>query len=126
MAKIAILFGAILVAMGGYSYVTTGHHPTALIPAWFGLVLILCGAMAAGDDAKKRMLWMHIAVTVGLIGFVFPGTMATISLVKSHTSGVPLARPEAVHAQAHMALVCLIFVALCVRSFIAARRARVV
>jgi hypothetical protein len=43
--------------------------------------------------------------------------------VKAH--GAPLAYPAAVEAQAMMAAICLIFVGVCVRSFIAARRERV-
>jgi hypothetical protein len=42
--------------------------------------------------------------------------------VKAH--GAPLAHPVAVEDQAAMAVICLVFVGLCVRSFIAARRGR--
>jgi hypothetical protein len=126
LAKLTIVFGVVLAVLGGVSFVMTGSaHPTALIPVWFGLVLILCGALASGDDPKKRMLWMHIAVTVGLLGFIFPAVRGVMALVKAHSEGVELAHPTAVYEQLLMALVCLIFVALCVRSFIAARRSRV-
>jgi len=125
MAKVAIGFGLMLVLLGAFSYATTGHHPTALIPAWFGLAIALSGVLASTEDAKKRMLWMHIAVTLGLIGFLFPLVMALKSIILSHADGVALARPAAVHAQLEMAVVCGIFVAFCVRSFIAARRSRV-
>ena len=84
--------------------------------------LAILGALARTEDSRKRMLWMHIAVTVGLVGFVFPGTMAVIAYVKAH--GGALARPAATEEQAAMAAVCLVFVAICIRSFIAARRGR--
>jgi len=45
--------------------------------------------------------------------------------VKAHSAGVTVARPAMVHEQVVVALLCLIFVVLCVRSFIAARKARV-
>ena len=126
MAKLTIVFGVLLAALGVVGYVLTGSaHPTALIPCWFGLVLILCGALASGDNPKKRMLWMHIAVTVGLLGFVFPAVRGGMELIKAHSSGVELAHPAAVHEQLLMAAICLVFVLLCVRSFIAARRSRV-
>ncbi|MBB5065478.1 hypothetical protein [Granulicella mallensis] len=126
MAKLTIVFGVLLVVLGVAGFVMTGSsHPTSLIPCWFGLVLALSGGLASGNDAKKRMLWMHIAVTVGLLGFLFPAVMSIKSLVKAHAQQVELAHPAAVHEQLIMAFVCLIFVVLCVRSFIAARRGRV-
>jgi hypothetical protein len=127
MAKMTIAFGVVLILLGLGCFVATGSaHPTSLIPTWFGLILALSGFLANTEDAKKRMLWMHIAVTVGLLGFLFPGVMSVTALVKAHLSQVELARPAAVYEQLAMAVVCLIFVALCVRSFIAARRARAV
>jgi hypothetical protein len=68
------------------------------------------------------MLWMHIAVTIALFGFIFPGFMAIKDWVRA--GGGPLAHPAAVQEQAVMSFVCLILTALCVRSFIAARRSR--
>jgi hypothetical protein len=123
LAKLTIGFGVLLGLIGAYYFVATGSsHPTSLIPLWFGLALIICGALANTEEARRRMLWMHIAVTIGLLGFIFPGFMAIKAWMAAH--GGPLARPEAVQAQAVMSIVCLIFTALCVRSFIAARRAR--
>ena len=125
MAKLTIVFGVLLIVLGVASFVLTGSsHPTSLIPAGFGLVLALSGALASGDDAKKRMLWMHIAVTVGLVGFIFPAVMSIKALVHAYAQQTELAHPAAVHSQLIMAFVCLIFVILCVRSFIAARRSR--
>jgi hypothetical protein len=86
------------------------------------MTLAVLGLLARTEDSRKRMLWMHIAVTVGLLGFLFPGTMAVIAYVKAH--GGTLVRPQATGEQAVMALICLVFVAMCVRSFIAARRGR--
>ena len=127
MAKLTIVFGVLLIVLGVTSFVLTGSsHPTSLIPAGFGLVLALSGWLASGDDAKKRMLWMHIAVTVGLVGFIFPAVMSIKALVHAHAQQVEVAHPAAVHSQMIMAFVCLVFVILCVRSFIAARRSRTV
>jgi hypothetical protein len=120
---LAIGFGVVLIIVGIASFVLTGSsHPTSLIPVWFGIVLGLCGMLANTPDAGRRMLWMHIAVTVGLFGFLFPGFMAIKEWVSAH--GGPLAHPAAAEEQAVMAVICLIFTALCVRSFIAARRSR--
>lgn len=122
MAKLTVLFGILLIVVGGWGFFATGAiHPTALIPAYFGLILGWCGVLALAQPAK-RMLWMHIAVTAGLLGFLGAGAMAIVELVKSH--GGPLAHPVAVEDQAAMAVICLIFVGLCMRSFIEARRNR--
>jgi hypothetical protein len=123
VAKLTIGFGVVLILLGAASFALTGStHPTALIPVWFGILLGLCGVLANTPDSRRRMLWMHIAVTVGLLGFVFPGFMAAKVWVAAH--GAPLAHPAAVEEQAAMAVVCLLFTVLCVRSFIAARRLR--
>ena len=123
MAKLTIGFGVLLGLIGaGYFFATGSAHPTALIPLWFGLALIICGALALTEDTRRRMLWMHIAVTIALLGFLFPGFMAIKDWVAA--GGAPLAHPAAVQEQAVMSVVCLILTGLCVRSFIAARRSR--
>jgi hypothetical protein len=123
MAKLTIGFGIVLILLGAISFVATGSiHPTALIPAYFGLALTICGVLANSPNEKRRMVIMHIAVTVGLLGFLGSGVMAIVETTKAH--GGPLAHPEAVESQAAMAVVCVVYVGLCVRSFIAARRGR--
>jgi fucose 4-O-acetylase-like acetyltransferase len=123
MTKLTIFFGVLLIVLGIWGFVATGSaHPTALIPVWTGLALAVAGALARTGDAKWRMAWMHVAVTVGLLGFLGAGSRAIVEMVKAH--GAPLAQPVAVEDQAAMAAICLVFVLLCVRSFIAVRRTR--
>ena len=123
MAKLTIFFGVLLIILAAAGFLATGHtHPTALIPAIFGLLLILFGALATSEDAKKRMLWMHIAVTIGLIGFL--ATIKSDIDVVRLSRGAVFPHPIAVLEKAGMSLICLLFVALCVRSFIAARQQR--
>jgi hypothetical protein len=123
LAKLTIAFGVLLGIIGAGYFVGTGStHPTALIPVWFGCALVVCGILSLTENARRRMLWMHIAVTIGLFGFLFPGFMAIKEWVAAH--GGPLAHPAAVQEQAIMSVVCLVFTLLCVRSFIAARRSR--
>ena len=123
MAKLTIGFGLLLILLGivGF-FMTGGSHPTALIPVWFGIVLGVCGALARTEDARRRMLWMHIAVTIGLVGFLFPGIMAIKEWASAH--GAALAHPAAVGEQGAMAIICFLFVIMCVRSFVVARRGR--
>jgi uncharacterized membrane protein (UPF0136 family) len=123
MAITTIFFGVLLILEGLVGYYSTGHiHPTALIPTWVGLVLAILGFLANTPDTKKRMLFMHIAVTLGLIGFL--GTAAAIFQYIQMLQGKPFPFPTAVESKAAMAVICLAFVLFCVRSFIAARRAR--
>jgi hypothetical protein len=123
MAKLTIAFGILLILLGVAGYVYTGSiHPTALIPSGFGLAFVLFGVMANTEDSKKRMLWMHISVTVALLGFL--GTIkADIDTIRL-SRGVEFPHPAAVLEKGAMSLLCLLYVLFCVRSFIAARRAR--
>jgi hypothetical protein len=122
MAKITIVFGILLIALGGSAYFVVGHYWHVFIPAIFGLLLVLFGLLANTPDPKRRMLFMHIAVMVGLLGFLgtIPGIIGFFQLLAGH----PVVRPDAARIQAIMGAICLVFVLLCVRSFIAARRSR--
>jgi hypothetical protein len=123
LAKLTIAFGVLLGLIGARYFVATGNaHPTALIPLWFGCALIICGVLANTENARRRMLWMHIVVTIALFGFLFPGFMAIKEWVGAGNG--PLAHPAAVQEQAVMSIVCLILTGLSVRSFITARRSR--
>lgn len=124
MAKFTLVTALALIILGVAFFVATGSHaPTALIPAYFGIVLGVLGLLATTDDSKRRMIFMHIAVTIGLLGVIFPGYRAASAFIAS-THGTAMVRPLAVKEEFTMAVICLIFVLLCVRSFIAARRAR--
>jgi multisubunit Na+/H+ antiporter MnhF subunit len=68
------------------------------------------------------MLYMHIAVTVGLLGFL--GTVWSIANYVQMLRGRQFPHPVAVEEKSAMAAVLLLFVLLSVRSFIAARRTR--
>ncbi len=121
MAKITIGLGFVLIALGLGSYFGTGRASvTALIPAFFGLPLLLLGLVAALNE-RMRKTAIQIAVVIGLLGFA--GTVSGLMKLPALLSGGELARPTAVAVQAGMAIVCVIFVLLCVWSFISARRA---
>lgn len=123
MAKLTMAFGGLLILIGIGGFVLTGStYPTALIPAVIGAILFVSGMLAQTEDTKRRMLWMHIAVTVGLLGVL--GTIKSAWDVTQLARGVAYPHPIAVEEKALTCLVCAIFVAFCVRSFIAARRSR--
>lgn len=124
MAKVTLVFALLLVALGLVSYLGTGSiHPTALIPTWFGLALGIGGFLAISPSEKRRKLFMHINVTIGLVGFIGAVAAALQGYGSARAQGI---EPDhiALAAKLTMAGLMLIYVNLCVRSFMAARRAR--
>lgn len=122
MAKVTLVFAGLLIALGLVGYIGTGsQHPTALIPAGFGALLGIFGFLAISPSEAKRKLFMHINVTIGLIGFLGGAVEAVRGYV--HATGMG-EQPDmiALASKLTMAGLMLIYVALCVRSFIAARR----
>ena len=123
MAKVTISVGVLLILIAIAGFVATGsNHPTALIPGAAGLLFCIFGALASTPEPKKRMLWMHIAVTLALL--LFLGSIRADIDVFRLAHGSTFEHPIALEEKAAMSLVCLLFVLLCVRSFVAARRGR--
>jgi hypothetical protein len=120
MPTTAILFGAILIVIGVVGYVIGvmdgKASVTALIPAFFGIVLAALGLISRAKEGLRKHL-MHVAVVVALLGFI-----ATAGRLISKMS--ELTASPAVIAQASMAIICLAFVLLGIRSFAVARRNR--
>lgn len=117
----SIICGVLLILVGvvGYAYgSSTGHaSPTALIPAAFGLALALLGIFSRiKDDLRKHL--MHAAAAIALIGFILTAGRLVMKLGE-------LTLSAAVLSQLAMAVICLIFVVLAVKSFADARRSRV-
>jgi len=121
MARLALIFGSLLVLLGviGYALQEGVKSPTAFIPAGFGLLLILAGTIATAKPSLNKHM-MHVAALVGLLGTAGGLGMSLPKILK----GAELARPLATYSQVTMGVICLVFVILCVRSFIAARKAR--
>jgi hypothetical protein len=125
MAKVTLVFAVVFIALGLVGFIGTGStHYTALIPAALGLLLGIFGALSLSADAGRRKLFMHINVTLGLLGFL--GTVMGLIQWFQMLGGAVVKNPPATESKAIMALLCLVYVALCVRSFIAARKARLV
>ena len=125
MAKVTIGFGLVLILLGIWGFAATGSasaHLLTLFPTWFGLALAVCGLLALTESEKRRRLWMHAAAVLGLVGFLGAGYRALSERIEAR--GAKLVYPIAVANQLAMSLICLLFVILCVRSFIAARGSR--
>jgi hypothetical protein len=122
MAWPTILCGAFLVADGVVGYLhqqSENPSPTALIPAAFGGVLMVCGLLAFKDSLRKHV--MHLAVIVGLVGAI--GGVVNLIRLYSKSGSLDLTSPKALSSGV-MLLVCAFFVVLCVKSFIDVRKAR--
>ena len=121
MANITIAFGILLILLGlGGWFGSGGASMTALIPAAFGIVLLILGVIARNEKVRKHA--MHVAVIVGLLGFF--GSASGLLSLPAVLSGESVARPAAVISKSIMAVLSLLYVARCVKSFIDARRNR--
>lgn len=120
MITVTRVIGALLVLTGVVAYLATARESlTALAPSVVGLLLLALGLLAGKPERTRNMI--HAALAVSLLGLL--------------ASGMPLRdlpalldgdadRPGAVVASAAMAVLCLVHLALGVRSFMAARRRR--
>lgn len=118
----------ILLGLGGFGYAAVNLPPdmsvtkilTALIPAALGLILTVLGFLAKSKENLRKHL-MHGAALVGLLGFL--ATVSSALKLPALFNGTA-ERPLAIVSQFLTAIICLVFVLLCVKSFIDARRSR--
>jgi hypothetical protein len=117
---VTVIIGALLVALGLWGRFGTEHGAesiTSLIPAFLGLPLVLLGLLALKESFLKHA--MHAAAMLGLIGLVAGAArLAVVAIRGGNLQGASAVSTEL------MTLVCAVYVALCVNSFIAARRRR--
>jgi hypothetical protein len=117
MPSVTRLAGFLLILLGIGGYLGTGRTSiTAMIPAFFGAVFLILAMVARKPEARKHV--MHAAVALALVG-----ALAVIPRIVSGVSAGQSTRP-AVLSEIAMAVILLLYVALGVRSFIEARRAR--
>lgn len=113
-----MLFGALMVILGAVGYfITDMTSLTALIPSFFGLALIILGFVASKGE-RARMHAMHAAAMLALLGLV-GGVVMTVRI-----AGASPERQVAIGENVLFALLCAVFLGLCVKSFIDARKAR--
>lgn len=119
MAKVTVATGVVLILLGIGFYIGIGEGSvTALIPALFGLPIFVFGLVALNPARRKHAVHGALVFALlGLLGSVSMGFRKWIALAQ----GVNIERPLAAWEQLAMAVVCFVFIALAVRSFIAAR-----
>jgi len=118
--KISKIIGIILILLGLVSYFGTGAVSfTALIPSFFGLIFFGLGYLAEKSEAMRKHS-MHAALLLAILGI--GGTFGGLMSVFGALGGQPVDNPPAAYAQALMAILCIFFIILGVKSFIKARK----
>jgi len=122
MPVISIVTGGVLIILGAGGYLVGGADGapasvTALIPAFFGLPLVLCGLLGLKESLLKHA--MHVAAVFGLLGFLAP----LGRIVPKVLSG-EFQLDAAGTSMFLMVVFNGIFLGLCIKSFINARKAR--
>ncbi len=116
MPKITLAFAGALVLLGLATWLGAGRTSvTAMIPSFFGIPLGLAGVIALRDKWRKHA--MHVAAAIALIGALGAFSRALPALSLSEPIRL------ATLSQLVMGTALLVYLALCIRSFIQARRA---
>jgi peptidoglycan/LPS O-acetylase OafA/YrhL len=126
LATISMLFGILMTSLGVVLYTATyylhrsdptpsGPAPTALIPAAFGIALVLLGAFARGSSERSRKHIMHLAALIGLIGTIAP--LVVLAVRWKGWGPAPI-------GMIIFAALSGLFLILCINSFLSVRRAR--
>ena len=121
MPLLTIVFGVAMLLLGVVAYFVTGMQSvTALIPAFFGVIFVVLGAIMR-DQSRARHAG-HAAATLALLGLL--GSARGVPAVITLAQGGEVQRPAAAVAQAVMVVLCLAYVALAIKSFLDARKPR--
>ena len=121
MTKLPRLFGVLLIAVGAYGYWASGSGSmTALIPAYFGIGLIIAGLLAKIESMHKHA--MHLAALLGLLGAIGAGMRLPKSFEAWQAS--PETASLAFSTQFAMFSLCTLFFILCLMNFVKNRRAK--
>lgn len=115
MALITLALGVALMAL---TLALPHHSPTAWIPFGFGIAFLPLGALADRPALRKHV--MHLAAGLALLGLMGAGFRAVSSTVNM-VQGADV-NHVALASTAAMASLCAVFLVLCVRSFVTARR----
>lgn len=108
VALVIVGVGAWLLA-GGY-----GTSPTALLPALLGLIILVLGLLAGRESLRRHAI--HSALVIALLGLIGAAPRALPAFTRPGDAGL------AAWASLVTVVLCLIYLVLGVRSFIAARK----
>ncbi|MEX2600586.1 MAG: hypothetical protein WD355_02990 [Balneolaceae bacterium] len=121
MPNLSKNIGAILFLLGIISYFITGMESlTALIPSFFGIALWGLGILGAKSEPMRKHA-MHGALLLAILGLA--GSYGGLIQVFGALGGASIIRPAAAYAQSIMAILCIYFLIMGIRSFVTARQA---
>ena len=119
--NLSIYYGLFLVIWGFIvSLISKSDSFTSYIPSFLGLPILIFSYLAIKFDAKKK-IYMHIVVLFGLIIF-FGG----LDFLRSILTGSAFENTWADISKLMMLLTGSFFTFLCVKSFIHARKSKVI
>lgn len=125
MPQLTVTIGTLLtiLGIGGYllGFQTGGEDAswTALIPAFAGVPIAICGLIAMQGEAARKHA-MHVAVAIALLGALASLMPLFSRILNPEVSTSWLTKTSVIG----MLVLCLVLVVAGVRSFIAARRSR--
>jgi hypothetical protein len=120
MPLVTLVVGILLTLLGLISYsLSGGASLTALIPSAFGVIFIALGLAARKESVRKHT--MHFSVGLAMVGFLGVAVRA-FGPFTTMLGGGTVEHSGAVITQVIMAVLCLILVAIGIRSFVQARR----
>lgn len=113
-----LIYAVLLILLGVIGFGISGAvSVTALIPAFFGVVIFALGWLALRGKSRQHV--MHAAALLGLVGFIF--TIGSSAGLVTLMTGGQVARPGAVISKAIMSILSLAYVIICLLSFVIAR-----
>lgn len=116
MTRNTFIVGALLVVVGVIGWAASDSKSvTALIPAFLGLVMLICGFIAT----KSQKIGVHIALVIAIVGIA--GTTMNVVKLGELFAGTA-ERPLAIITSTITFVALIVYIVLGVRSFIAARR----
>ena len=117
MENIAMIYGIFLIVWGiGVTILSDSQSITSLIPAIFGLPIIILSFFAKKFPDRKKLL-MHIVVLIGLIIF-----LGGLDLIRGLIQGNIFVNLWASSSKFMMIISGLVFTTLCIKSFIFNRK----
>jgi hypothetical protein len=121
MARLSIVIGALMIALGlGGYWLTGGVSATALIPAAFGVAIVMLGVY--GNAESHRRTAMHLAMGVAIVGLIgsFSGIVQVLTVLAADNVDRPLR--AAATSRALMAGLLMIYLSAGISSFLQARK----
>ena len=119
MIKHTMIIAVLLILLGIGGYVLTGSQSiTALIPAFFGVLIIVL--ILGTQNNKYHKHAMHVVMVLAVLGLL--GSVSGVAKLFILLSGGEVLRPAAAVSQSAMAVLCIILLAFGIKSFIVVRR----